>query len=102
MPLIASELFNQNFSIVYPTLFFDFVIAPNKLSKNHFHIGPIHLGTLIFKASRISYCHFGQNERSMKYRVKGVKVDLSKTVSKVSNVQRIQKIDKYRTQMLPS
>ena len=28
MPLIASELFNRNLSIVYSTLFFNFVIVP--------------------------------------------------------------------------
>ena len=33
MPLIASELFNRNLSIVYPTLFFNFVIAPTYTSQ---------------------------------------------------------------------
>ena len=37
VPLIASELFNRNFSIVHPTLYFNFVIASKLQKKNHMH-----------------------------------------------------------------
>ena len=39
MPFIASELFNWNLSIVHPTLFFNFVIAPLRQTKKSFCLG---------------------------------------------------------------
>ena len=33
MPLIASKSFNRNLSIVHPTLFFNFLIAPNRAKR---------------------------------------------------------------------
>ena len=33
VPLIANELFNQNLSIVHPTLFFDFAIAARSFTR---------------------------------------------------------------------